>query len=319
VTEQDDSAQLEQAEPADDEATSTPDGIEQSRRFRAATKDELDPQSFMVSDHRSALRAVFRGGSIAKDRGDATFIGQAISHLAQALRQGAERYRMGTPMVSNPQLRSVVFGQSVTVELEISPEEQVQMSIDGQRHAPTIDAARALGGLLGAEPEDLVPRALDLGSDAMVPYRRLLELLASDEATLEWQAPDTPRVVVLTSADANHDYAILKREGEKQTQRVMVSGKLSMADSDLSKFALTLPGELARPPLLKRKHRIYGTYPEDVGVRLKDEGLWNSDVTATIEVTFDIPDTTATPRDQTYVLVDAKPLPKAPPPADPAG
>ncbi len=220
---------------------------------------------------------------------------------------------MGAPIVSNPLLRRVAFGQSVTVELEISREEQVQMGIDGQRHAPTIDAARALGGLLGAEPEELLPRALDLGNDAVVAYRRLLGLLASDDATLEWQAPDASGLLVLSSADARHDYAILDREGEKQSETVKVPGKLSMADADLHKFALTLPSELVRPPLLKRKQRVYGTYPEDVGVRLKDEALWDSDVMATIEVMFDMPDTTATPRDQTYVLVDAEPLLEAPP------
>ena len=181
------------------------------------------------------------------------------------------------------------------------------MAIDGQRHTPTIDAARALGGLLGSAPEELLPRAIDLGTEAVVAYRQLLELVGSDEAVMEWQAPDSSDIVVLSGSDALHDYAILTREGETETQTVRVPGKLSMADSDLSKFALTLPSGLPRPPLLKGKHRIYGTYPEDVGVRLKAEGLWDSDVMATIEVTFDVAGTTPTPRDRKYVLVDAKP------------
>src|SRR5450759_134474 len=75
-----------------------------------------------------------------------------------------------------------------------------------------------------------------------------------------------------------------------------------MADSELRQFALTLPSELARPALLKGKHRVRGTYPEDVGERLKGEGLWDSDVMATIDVTFDVAGTTATPRDPTYIL-----------------
>jgi hypothetical protein len=307
---------------SDEDQPEEPDGAEDSQespaepaniaaqepRFRKASKDELDPQAYLVADSRAAVRAVFRGGSIAKDRGDATFIGHAIARLSHALRQGAERYREGLVSLSNPQLRHVIFGQSVVVELEISPEEQVQMGIDGQRHAPTIDAARALGGLLGSDPEELLPRALDLGEDATVAYRQLLEVIASDETVLEWQAPDESQVAVLSSTDARHDYAILTREGETETQQLRVPGKLSMADSDLSKFALTLPSELVRPPLLKGKHRIYGTYPEDVGVRLKQEGLWDSDVVATIEVTFDVPGTTPTPREKKYVLVDAKPL-----------
>jgi hypothetical protein len=183
------------------------------------------------------------------------------------------------------------------------------MDIEGYRHAPTIDAARALNALLRSEPEDLVLRAINLGEDAVIAYRQLLDLIASDETTMEWQAPDLPQIAVLTGADARHDYAILSREGETEAQTVSVPGKLSMADSDLSRFALTLPKGLPRPPLLKGKHRIYGTYAEDVGMHLKNENLWDSDVMATIEVTFDLPGTTPTPREKKYALLAAEPLP----------
>jgi len=153
-----------------------------------------------------------------------------------------------------------------------------------------------------------LPKAIDLGTEAVVAYRHLLELVASDETVMEWQAPDLSSVVVLSGADARHDYAILTREGKTETETIRVPGKLSMADSDLSKFALTLPRRWARPSLLKGKHRIHGAYPEDVGVRLKAEDLWDSDVDATIEVTFDVPGTTPTPREKKYLLRDAKPL-----------
>lgn len=65
------------------------------------------------------------------------------------------------------------------------------------------------------------------------------------------------------------------------------------------RFELTLPKNLKRPPLLGRRQT-----PR----RLKREGLWNSEVLATIDVTYDVHGTTATPRDLVFRLVDAEPL-----------
>lgn len=279
------------------------------KRFRAATNEELDPQSFMVADDRSALRAVLRGGSISDMRGDAEFIGGAIGRLARALRESAEAFRTGTTgVISNPLLRTAAFTSSLVVEIEISPGENVQMGLEGTRHSPTIDAARALGQLLAADTEELVPRALELGPEAVTAYKGFLNVLAGDDVTVEWLTPGTDEVVTVTSVDARHDYAILDREGEQVTEPVTVPGKLTMADSELHQFALTLPKDLERPPLLKGKHRVRGTYPEELGARLKAEGLWDSEVMATIHVTHDLPDTTPTPHDPTYTLVSAESL-----------
>jgi hypothetical protein len=278
------------------------------KRFRAATDDELDPQSFIVSDDRSALRAVLRGGSISDDRGDADFIGGAVRRLARALRQSAEAFRAPTGFVSNPLLRRLEFGHSVIVELEISPDEDVQLDLESGRHSPTIEAARAIGRLLASDTEHLVPRALELGPDAVAAYKRFLNVLAEDNVTLEWLTPGTTEVVAISSVDARHDFAILDREGDRVTEPVTVPGTLTMADSELKQFALTLPANLARPPLLKGKHRVRGTYSDDVGEHLKAEGLWDSEVMAVIEVNHDVPGSTPAPRDDTYTLVHAESL-----------
>jgi hypothetical protein len=293
-------------ELASDEAATddTPTEAEYQPRFRAATEDELDPQNFMVANPRSALRTILRGGSVAKDAGDATFLGEIIAQISQTLRQAAELFRDGS-VLSNPRLRRLEFGHSVEIYFEISPDEQVQLQIDESRGTPTIQAAQLIGNLLGAESDQLIPQALRLG-DAIKPYRKLLELLAADEATLEWQAAEIQSVVRLTSLDARHDHAILVREGDKQEEVVEVPGKLTMADSALNKFALTLPSQLARPQALKAKQRVQGTYQEDLGVRLKQEGLWDSDVMAKINVISDVLGTTATPRNPKYELLDAE-------------
>jgi hypothetical protein len=278
------------------------------KRFRTATTEELDPQSFIVSDNRSVLRAVLRGGSIGQDRGDAHFIGGAIRRLADALRESAQAHRAGTGSISNPLLRRVAWGSSVIVELEASPEEDIQLDLEQARHSPTIDAAKSLSRLMMAEPEELLPLALELPQDAVAAYKRFLNLLAADSVVLEWQVPDSQVIATVTSVDARHDWAILDREGERTTESVIVPGTLTMADSRRHRFELTLPAELDRPPLLKRKQTVEGTYAEDIGHRLKEEGLWDSEVMAEIEVTYDRPGSTPTPRDPVYVLVDAEPL-----------
>ena len=282
------------------------------KRFRAATDDELDPQSFMVSDERIAARATLRGGSVGTESGDAQFIGEAIQRLAGAMRAAAHLFREGVITLANPLLSKLAFGQSVTLEFEIAVEEEILIGADQARHSPTIEAARRLHKMLAAEPTELTSQAIELGPDAVWAYREFLNVLAKDSVTLEWQVPDVPQVVIITSEHARRDAAILGREGERATERLVVPGTLTMADSELKQFKLTLPPNVKRPPLLKGKHRVSGTYPEGLGQKLKDENLWDSEVTATIEVTHDVPGTAATPREPAYQLVDAEPL--IPPP-----
>jgi hypothetical protein len=167
-------------------------------------------------------------------------------------------------------------------------------------------------GLLSAEPEQLVDRAVRLKQNATDAYKSFLNVLAKDAVTLEWEVLLEPRVVVVTSGHARRDAAILNREGERATERLVVPGALTMADSELKQFKLTLPAEVGRPPRLTGKHRLYGTYPDELGQKLKEQGLWDAEVTATIDVTYDIPGTTATLRPPAYRLVDAEPLVPSP-------
>jgi hypothetical protein len=188
----------------------------------------------------------------------------------------------------------------------------VRTTLDGVRHSPTIDAARTVWDLLAAEPTELHERALGLGPNAIGTYKGFLNVLAKDSVEVEVRVPDVPEVVVITSDHARRDAGILAQEGERATQRLTVTGTLTMADSELKQFKLTLPAEVDRPPLLKGKHRIGGSYSDEIGQKLKDENLWDSEVTAIIEVTYDLPNTTALPRPTTFRLVDAEPL--VPPP-----
>jgi hypothetical protein len=283
------------------------------KRFRASSDVELDPQSYIISDDRTAAKVTLRGGSVGTESGDAHFIGDAIRILASALRAAAQVYPEGAVARPNPLLRGLAFGQSVTLEFEIGEAEEVQLGLDGVRHSPTLDAARTMGEVLAAEPSELADRAARLGPNATAAYKGFLNVLAKVSVTLEWQVPDRQEAVVITSDHARRDAAILSREGERVTARHVLPGTLTMADSELNQFKLTLPADVERPPLLKGKHRVSGTYAEELEQKLKDENLWDSEVMATIDMTFYVPGTTPTPHPPIYRLVDAEPL--IPPPS----
>ncbi len=266
----------------------------------------------MVADERSALRVRMFGGSIHSIRGRAEFIGDVIRRLARTLKETAEAQATKAQTIGDAQLRTAALGASIVIELEIAEDEQVQRGLDESRNSPTIEAARTLGRLLAAPADDLVELALKLGPEAATEYKRLLNTLGGDEVTVEWLPAESTRYVVVTSADARRDFAILDREGEQRTEVVQVPGTLTMADSRRHRFELSLPSGAIRPPLLKGKSLVEGTYDEDVGLRLKSEGFWDAEVNTTIEVTYDVPETTPIPRDPQYRLLDAELL--VPPP-----
>jgi hypothetical protein len=307
--------ELPESQPEEGAESTPAEGVSEEatgKRFREARPDELDDQSFMVADERSALRVRIVGGSIQTVRGRAEFIGDVIRRLARTLKETAEAQATKAQIIGDAQLRTAALGASIVIELEIAEDEQVQRGLDESRNSPTIEAARTLGRLLAASADDLVEIALKLGPDAATEYKRLLNTLGGDEVTVEWLPAESTRYVVVTSADARRDFAILDRKGEPRTETVQVPGTLTMADSRRHRFELSLPSGATRPPLLKGKSLVEGTYDEDVGLRLKSERLWDAEVNTTIEVTYDVPETTPTPRDPLYRLLDAELL--VPPP-----
>lgn len=282
------------------------------KRFREARPDELDPQSFMVADERAALRVRLFGGSVQGIRARADFIGATIRRIARALREAAEAQASKAQTIGHPMLRNAALGESIVIEIEVGADEDIQYGLDGTPDSPTIHAARTLGQLLAAPADDLVKIALTLGPEAATEYKRMLDTIGGDEVTIEWLTPRATRYVVATSADARRDYAILDREGEEGVETVKVPGTLTMADSRRNRFELSLPSGAPRPPLLKGKSVVEGAYDEDVGLRLKAYALWDAEVNAEIEVTYDVPGTTPVPRAPKYRLLSAEAL--VPPP-----
>lgn len=303
--EQEDASERGASSPAPAEGQST---VASGKRFREARPDELDPQSFMVADERAALRVRLFGGSVQGVRARADFIGATIRRVARALREAAEAQASKAQAIGDPMLVNAELGKSIVIEIEVGSEEDIQYGLDGTPDSPTIRAARTLGQLLAAPADDLVQLALALGPDAATEYKRLLDTLGGDEVTIEWLTPRATRYIVATSADVRRDYLILDRPGEERVDTVSVPGTLTMADSRRNRFELSLPSGATRPPLLKGKSVVDGMYDEDVGVRLKAEGLWDTEVMAEIEVTYDEQGTTPVPRAPKYRLLSAEAL-----------
>jgi hypothetical protein len=270
-----------------------------------ATDAELMPQRFIVADERAAARFVGRNPRIDTEKGDAAFIADLLGAVTSFLRAAADTYRRIGDVITNPQLHELAFTNSVVIELRAGDGEEIQFDPDG-RTSPTIDAARELSRLMAGETQDLVAKALELGTDATRAYRRLLALLAHDDAVLELQVPDDSRIVVITSPEAREDLTILNRKGELRRDVVKVAGTLTMADAQRHRFGLNLPKTKGpRPhPLIKR--RVLGDYTPEVGDLLKKEGLWNFGVIATLEIEYDEPGSTAIPRAPRFRLIGAE-------------
>lgn len=280
------------------------------KRFRTARPDELAQQSFIVSDERAAGRLRLFGGSVQGVRANAEFCGETIRRLARTLKETARSQMPDLAhLVEDSQLRSAQLGHSIVIELEIGLREELAVEIDGTVTSPTLRAAQTLGELLVAQPDQLVELALSLSHEATREYRQFLKVLGNDNVTVEWLAPRTDRYVVTTSQDLRADHAILVADGQEKTAVFYIPGTLTMADSMRDRFELRLMPPRDPAPFFKGKTSVKGNYDEAVGDLVKAQGLWNSDVLATIEVTYDELNSTVTPRPYAYRLVAATPRP----------
>ena len=179
----------------------TPKEMESSgipERFKAADEESLDPSSFMVRED-AAAEFVVSGGSVAGDRGDAGFIGNLLHRASLALQGIAASRRAPGDSIGVPQLFRLRFGDSVVVQLVLGPDEGQRLT-EGGRSSPTLDAARTVRRLASTEPDDLLALAVDVGEEGVKAYKRLLDLIASDDVEVQWYDPDVEKAT-LTHTD----------------------------------------------------------------------------------------------------------------------
>ncbi|HEY6731915.1 MAG TPA: hypothetical protein VI039_12945 [Solirubrobacterales bacterium] len=193
-----------------------------------------------------------------------------------------------------------------SAHVEFVSAEDEALRLDGFDASPAVLAAQRVGDLMEAEGDELVELARSVGPRATRAYRQLLKAIGeSDKATVSWAAADREPATV-SSTQAARAFRALDREGESESDEFTVLGHLSMADADVNRFKLKLFKGAPRPPQLKRKRVVHGTYEDPVGVLLTEHGLWNKDVEAEIHVERERAETVATPRDPTFVLVSVR-------------
>ncbi len=199
---------------------------------------------------------------------------------------------------------------SAHVDFVVGANEAIAMDEDSQ---PSIKAARVVSDLMKARDDELIELAREIGPDGAVAYRKLLKAIGdADDASVTWEAPGRPGVTV-SSIEAAKAHRTLSREGESETDDFVVVGHLSMADDHLNRFVLRLFKNAPRPPQVKGKQVIRGTFDEHVGDLVKERGLWGKEVEAEVHLERERAETVATPRDPKFVLRSVKAGSKPPP------
>jgi hypothetical protein len=164
-----------------------------------------------------------------------------------------------------------------------------------------------------AQGDELIELARETGPKGVKAYRQVVKAIGdSEDAEVVWKTPGR-EPATMTSVAAGAAYATLAREGERESDKFVVVGHLSMADADLNRFKLKLPKGAPRPPQLKNKRVVEGAYAEPVGQLVKEKGLWDSDVSAEILIDRERADTVAAPRVPKYRLIAVERAVEAPP------
>ena len=179
--------------------------------------------------------------------------------------------------------------------------------MEDETSSPTVDAANYVGDLMEADGDELLALAREAEPDGAKAYRQLLKVLAeAEDARIGWRGYGRSPAVI-TSEKATKNFITLDREGEKDSEELTVPGHLWMADAKRKQFRLELPSGWPRPPELKRKRNIEGTYEESVNKLVEGPpNLWNSDVVARIRINRERADTVMAPRKPKFELLSVE-------------
>jgi hypothetical protein len=198
---------------------------------------------------------------------------------------------------------------SAHIDFVVGVNEAIAMDEDSQ---PAIKAARVVSDLMKAREDELVELAREVGPDGAKAYRKLLKVIGdADDAKVTWAAPGRPAVTV-SSIEAAKAHRTLSREGDSETDDFKVVGHLSMADDHLNRFVLRLEKNAPRPPQVKYKQIIRGSFDESVGDLVKERNLWGKEVEADIHLERERAEKAVTPREPKFTLMSVKAATKSP-------
>ena len=312
----------EQPAPAPQPAPPAPSRRSQKKVRKKEARERLGRWTFF-QEHSpgDSIRLIFSGDAIGSESGDGAAIGMMIVRGANLL----------AALGARPQLATLEFGKSVTVEFrapdietaraeekldaaralaaEREPSEDLDAEIAltlGEAVTDVLVASELAAELLSVSSTDAPEAAVGFGNDVAEAYRTLANAVSKAELTFTIQPPQHDPGE-LTPAKAVRVADALRAASEPLEQTIVAFGVLSIANQEQHGFGLKLDTDATRHRLLKGKRVVHGTYLPPVEARIRDEGLWGTEVRATLLVVRDALVSTSTIRPPSYTLIDVEP------------
>jgi hypothetical protein len=279
--------------------------------------EEADDQDLEVDVHMQADETVgtlvANGDDFQDGRVNVFAVSDLIRSFGSALYNIALELKKLGDWVGEPDIVQFDFS-SAHIRFVTGANETWRLDASG---SPTVEASERIIDLMGADGDELLALAREVGTEGARAYKQFMKAVGSSEnAEVEWKRSDDS-VATITTARAIQAFQVLDREGEPaEPSEVTVPGHLRMADAGTLRFKLVLPKNWKRPSVLKGKRVIGGAYDEPVGALVKAEALWDQDVVAVLRIEREKAESVAAPREPKFHLVSVQPVVDAEPSSD---
>jgi hypothetical protein len=294
------------------DAEEVEEGAVERPKFKPTEKDELKQDRHMEANPQQEVGTLLaKGDEFGSLGANAIALADLIRSYATTIFEVAVHAKRPGDVPAYPAVRNLKIA-SAKVLFIAGENESIQL--DDPESSPAVRASQKVTELMSAEDEDLVEMAREIGPKGAAAYRSVLKAIGdSQNAKVSWASPGgTP--VVVTAIGAQKAFRTLTREGESESDGFTVLGRLSMADEYKNRFELRLYKGAPRPPQVKRRRLVKGSFDETLGEFVKEQNLWGKDVEAVIHVERERADTVATPRDPSFVLLSVRATPGPPAP-----
>jgi hypothetical protein len=220
-------------------------------------------------------------------------------------------------------LTGLVFANSVTFTLtpRVSSVEQTRINelreaVPNQEDVGAEDVAyvvpssiirlEAAARILNEPASQVASRVRVLSAGATEELRKLADALDKAEATLTFSSPTETRAT-LGERKAKQYAASLKERERVTTEVYEVVGVLSRTDSEAEEFRLRVDRDLLPADLFHaRRQHIEGGYTDEASDAVRELGLWDRRVIASVEARIEEPPGGGRPRPTTFTFLNVR-------------
>ncbi len=251
---------------------------------------------------------MFEAAGVTNSGGDPTVVGHLVVALGRFLN------------AISPDIILTALNFTSSVELELTPrastlEEQRGTELAAEEEPALEAVARAVPSasvaleaaayIFDQDPEQVPERVRVISAKARTELRKLASEMAKRGAELTFVSPTSERAHV-TSRRARRYAEELRAAEEAEPLELKVVGRLSVTDSDSGMFRVVLDPDRRPPELDARKKQIEGAYTDYASAQVRDNGLWDTDVIATVEVRMEVPAGGGRARPAEFLFTDVK-------------